>query len=180
MATMMNQRDVGSWKFNESEESLQLNSSSGESNTFQVLELRDNKLVLQLPKGAFVFSRTAEIPETIGISQPIPEVKASREQIARKWYLKRKESPGKSEQQIELVSSLLSGAYFDFNVNGSFEVKIMGITENGEWNIGSENQSVITRNNDAQKVWTIGSISEEQLVLHPGNSEERWIFSSTH
>lgn len=178
-AWMMGQSDSGSWELNEAEENLHLNSASGETSNFEVLELIDDQLILKLSKGAFVFKRTGDGPAAIEMPEPaIETVSVSIDQLAKKWYLKRKEAPGKSEKQIEMVSNLIAGAYFDFQKDGSFEVSIIGMTETGNWELGSGNTSVITASEDAQKTWNISKITEDELILHAGNSEEKWIFST--
>lgn len=178
-ASIMGQSDSGSWELNEAKENLHLNSASGETSTFQVFDLNEDRLVLRLSKGAFVFKRTGDAPASIDLPDPaIETVSVTKDQIAKKWYLKRKEAPGKSEKQIEMVNNLIAGAYFDFQKDGTFEVRIMGMTEAGNWKLGSGNTSVITASEDAQKTWKISKITQEELVLHAGNSEEKWIFST--
>lgn len=176
-ASIVGQNDTGSWEY--AGENLKMSSDSGESHLFDVLELQKDKMVLQLSKGAFVFKKTGEATVIQEKSSMTKTVKASSEQLSKRWYLKKKLTPGKSEQQNEMLSNMLAGSYFDFQDDGTFEVSIMGMTETGEWKLGKESRKVITLNEQVEKVWNINALTEDELVLHPGNSEEKWIFSAT-
>lgn len=179
-AVMMGEEDNGTWKYQETENILVLKSNTGNTHNFEVIELNGNQMTLKLSKGAMVFKKTGEAPQfhaTANLSEK-KNMKVTASEISRKWYLKSKESPGKSQAQIELLSSMIAGAYFDFREDGTFEVSIMNMTETGDWKLGEERTSVITMKDGSSKEWNIRSISEKDLVLYPGNSEEKWIFST--
>ena len=180
-ATIMGEVDNGSWNLQGSGKDLILKSNNGETHNFEVIDLSENQMTLKLSKGAMVFKKTGEAPELLRNSDLSDNkyVKITSEEISRKWYLKRKESPGKSQAQIDMLSSMIAGAYFDFREDRTFEVHIMNMTEKGDWKLGDDQSSVITMKDGSSKEWNIHSISENELVLYPGNSEEKWIFATT-
>lgn len=179
-ATLMGEVDNGSWSYRESDKALILKSNTGETHNFEVIDLSENRMTLKLSKGAMVFKKTGEAPDLKGTSEfsEKKKVKVTSGDISKKWYLKRKESPGKSQAQIELLSSMIAGAYFDFRKDRTFEVHIMNMSETGDWKLSDDESSVITMKDGSSKEWNIHSISENELVLFPGNSEEKWIFSN--
>lgn len=179
-ATIMGEVDNGTWSYRESAMALILKSNSGDIHNFEVIDLSENQMTLKLSKGAMVFKKSGEAPdlkETSELSEK-EKVKVTSGDISKKWYLKRKESPGKSQEQIDLLSSMIAGAYFDFRKDSTFEVHIMNMTETGDWKLSDDESSVITMKDGSSKEWNIHSISENELVLFPGNSEEKWIFSN--
>lgn len=177
-ATMMGEVDKGSWNLQES--ALILRSNSGETHNFELVNLSKDQLTLKLSKGTMVFKKTGEAPEIKGVSDLSEKkfLKIVPGDISKKWYLKRKESPGKSQSQIDMLSSMIAGAYFDFREDRTFEVHIMNMTETGNWKLGDNESSVITMKDGSSKEWNIHSISENELVLYPGKSEEKWIFAT--
>lgn len=179
-ASMMGQQDNGTWEFSETEKGLLLKSDSGSNQDFDIIDLTEEQLTLKLSKGILVFKKTGEAPklEKEAFSEEREKVKITAEEISKKWFLKRKETPGKSKEQIDMLSNMIAGAYFYFYEDGSFEVSIMGMTETGEWKLGDDQSSVITQYEEASKEWNVFSISESQLILYPGNSKEQWIFST--
>lgn len=178
-ASILGEVDKGSWNLQES--ALILKSNTGDTHNFKVIELSEDLLTLKLSKGTMVFKKTGAAPEIMGASDISEEknVKITSGDIAKKWFLKRKESPGKSQAQIDMLSSMIAGAYFDFREDRTFEVHIMNMTETGNWKLGEDKSSVITMKDGSSKEWNIHSISENELVLYPGNSEEKWIFATT-
>jgi hypothetical protein len=131
-------------------------------------------------EGAFIMTRT-NITESDNIEQPLPNiktVKASKSQISKKWYLTRREVPGRSEAQLKMASKLIKGAYAYFKSNGVYEAQSMKVTESGKWVFGPDNKSIIVTIENQQRIWNIKAISPTQLVLVSGYTEEEWKFST--
>ncbi|WP_205513418.1 lipocalin family protein [Longitalea arenae] len=179
-ALVMNNPDEGVWSMNESTSKVRLTSYKGHSNESKILALNDDKLILSIGEGAFIMTRT-NITESDNIEQPLPEIKtvaATKSQISKKWFLQRREVPGRSEAQVKMASKLIKGAYAHFKQNGEYEAQSLKVTESGKWVFGPDNKSIIVTIDSQQRIWNIKSISPTQLVLISGYTEELWKFST--
>lgn len=177
-ATMMGKNDAGTW--NLKEDRLTLSSNNGDEIPVTILESGKDEMAIEFVKFKLKMVRamvTEEDKEPVKAFN-IQTVKAEKDQIAKKWYLQTKENPEKTPQQQKLSDELVKGTWFDFKGNGKYEVSILGIKENGTWEFEEGNTSIVTRKGEYKKVWKIVKVSETELVLVKGQSEERWIFTT--
>lgn len=179
-AFVMNNIDEGVWSLNESTSKVRITSYKGNSNESQIIGLSSDKLILTLGEGSFIMART-NITESDNVEQPLPDIKAisvTKSQISKKWFLTRREIPGRSEAQLKMASTLIRGAYAYFKSNGVYEAQSLKVTESGKWAFGPDNKSIIVTIENQQRIWNIKSISPTQLVLISGYTEELWKFST--
>src|SRR5687768_6495059 len=108
-AFVMNNLDEGVWSTNDSCSKVRLTSYKGHSNESKIIGLKEDQLILSMGEGAFIMTRT-NITESDNVEQPLPTiktVKATKSQISKKWYLTRREVPGRSEAQLKMASKLI-------------------------------------------------------------------------
>ena len=179
-AFVMNNNDEGVWSMNESTSKVRLTSYKGHSNESQIIGLNNDQLILTLGEGSFILTRTS-ISESDNVEQPLPVIKTvsvTKNQFCKKWYLSRREVPGRSEAQVKMASKLIKGAYAHFKQNGVYEAQSLKITESGKWAFGPDNKSIIVTIENQQRIWNIKAISPTQLVLISGYTDEVWKFST--
>jgi uncharacterized protein YdeI (BOF family) len=179
-AFVMNNIDEGIWSLNESTSKVRLTSYKGHSNESQIIGLNKDQLILTMGEGSFVMTRT-NITESDNYEQPLPDIKtvaATKNQISKKWFLQRREVPGRSEAQVKMASKLIKGAYAHFKSNGEYVAESLKVTESGKWVFGPDNRSIIVTIGNQQRIWNIKSINPTQLVLISGYTEEVWKFST--
>lgn len=179
-AFVMNNIDEGIWSLNEATSKVRLTSYKGHSNESQILGLNADKLILTMGEGSFIMART-NITESDNVEQPLPNIKtvrATKSQISKKWFLTRREVPGRSEAQLKMASKLIKGAYAYFKSNGEYEAQSLKVTESGKWAFGPDNKSIIVTIENQQRIWNIKSISSTQLILISGYTDEIWKFST--
>ncbi len=138
-AFVMNNIDEGVWSLNEATSKVRITSYKGNSNESQIVGLSADKLILTLGEGSFIMART-NVTESDNVEQPLPDIKtvsATKNQISKKWFLTRREVPGRSEAQLKMESTLIRGAYAYFKSNGVYEAQSLKVTESGKWAFGS-------------------------------------------
>lgn len=179
-AFVMNNIDEGVWSLNEATSKVRITSYKGNSNESQIVGLDSNKLILTLGEGSFIMARTNITPSD-NIESPLPDIKTvavTKTQISKKWFLTRREVPGRSEAQLKMASKLIKGAYAYFKSNGVYEAQSLKVTESGKWAFGPDNRSIIVTIENQQRIWNIKSITATELVLISGYTEELWKFST--
>ena len=144
-----------------------------------MLELTDDLMTIKLKENAFVMKKLAK-SEAMPIVDPLimfTPVAATKEQIAKKWHFASQESfSNKSETVQEEAEALMDGSYLDLKKNGKFEIFMLGEKETGKWELGENETSIITTTGDSKKVWNIIGITDNEIVLIHGNTEEKWFF----
>jgi hypothetical protein len=179
-AFVMNNIDEGIWSTSDSCRKVRMTSYKGHSNESKILGLQGDQLILGMGEGAFIMKRTV-VNDSDNIEQPLPNIKTvavSKSQITKKWYLTRREVPGRSEAQLKMASKLIKGAYAHFKQNGEYEAQSLKVTESGKWVFGPNNRSIIVTIENQQRIWNIKAISPTNLVLISGYTEEEWKFST--
>lgn len=177
---LMNNCDEGNWNFNEATKKVRLTSNKGHSSENQIIELKNDKLVLTMGEGSFILARTT-INDNDNVEAVLPNIKtvsATKTQISKKWFLTRREVPGRTEAQLKMASKLIRGAYAHFKSNGVYEAQSLKQTESGKWVFGPDNRSIIVTIESQQRIWNIKRISPTELVLISGYSDEVWKFST--
>ncbi|MEM6339431.1 MAG: lipocalin family protein [Pseudomonadota bacterium] len=179
-AFIMGKEDKGKWMA-KGENVIELALDKGTIMPMKIIELEAERLVFELQNSAFVMTKLAvgEMEKIIETEPSFETVSATKEQVAKKWYLKSKESSKSVSDKVrKATDELLSGSYMKFSKNGKYKVQIFKIKEKGKWKFGEENKSIITIKDDNKKVWNIISISEKELVLVQGLNEEKWMFEA--
>jgi len=180
-AGFIGKTEEGQWAFDSSSRKIILSSNKGETNSFEVISVSENQLTIKIgKKGGLVMSKTPATAEDEAETAPktIKTVAATRDQLAKKWFLKRQEVPGRTEERVKLMSEIFNGSFYEFFKSGEYHLKILKIEENGKWETGPGNTSIIISSNGSNRTWNIYSISEKELVLIKGNTDEKWIFST--
>jgi hypothetical protein len=170
--------DNGRWNWVEGQEKIKLNSNKGDGVQVDILEVTNEKLIIKMAKGAFVMRKISVLPEdeVVEIVTVIEGVSASVEQVSKKWFFKSRETQIKSGQS-EVVMELMQGAYLNLNNNGTFEAKVIGLSDAASWRFGEDNKSIILVSEGMEKKWMIKSVTDTELVLVRGNNEI-WGFST--
>lgn len=177
---LMNRNEEGIWNLNEATKKIRLILNQGAVYELDIIDLKSNQLIINMGEGSFVLTRTT-INESDNVEQAIPKIKTVRvtaSQISKKWFLKRREVPGRSEAQMKMVSRLIKGAYAHFKIDGGYEAQSLTVTENGTWVFGPDNRSIIVSIANQQRIWNIKSVSSTELVLISGFTDEIWKFST--
>ena len=179
-AFLLNNNEEGTWVFDQEKRKLILTANKGTVNEMDVISLTADRLTISLGRPSFILERTTpgekdEIEETV---PKMETVSVSTAQVAKKWFLKRREVPNRTEEQIKMMSELAKGTYLDFKRDGSYQAQLLAIKVDGSWTFGAENRSIIVSVENQKQIWNIKSISENELVLVKGNSAEIWKFST--
>ena len=175
--------DEGTWSLTNKDRKIELVSNKGMGEALEILELTNERLIINLGKdvgGGIIFSRDAVTSED-EVESVLPEVEtvsASLKQIAKKWYMKGTEKPDQTEKLRELGKEMMKGGTFEFKKNGKYKTKLWMLKEKGKWEFGKDKTSIIAIKGDNKKIWKIHKISETELILLKGNTEEKWLFSS--
>jgi TonB family protein len=177
-AFLMGKSDEGTWTLEG--KNITMTSNKGDISTMEIIDFNQDKLVAKLATAIFIMARTALTAEdeAEAVVKEIETVSATAEQVSKKWFIKRKELPGKTEKQLVLINELVQGGYFQFSKNKKYEIQILNIKVNGKWEFGEGNTSIIVQEEDMKTIWNIQKISETELVLLKGNTEEKLIFST--
>jgi hypothetical protein len=177
---LMNNMDEGDWSFNENTSKIRLTSYQGHSRETDIIELSGDHLVIKMGEGAFILTRAEIVPgDDIEMVLPkIETVSVTKAQLCKKWYMMRREIPGRSEAQLKMASKLMKGAYAYFKPSGEYEAQSLKVTEHGKWVFGPDNRSIIVTIENQQRIWNIKSVNPTQLVLVSGYTEELWKFST--
>jgi len=177
-AFIFNSEDAGKWSINEATSTVTLSSSKGNVDDIKVIELAQNKLIISMGKPSFILTRTAvddkdtAAPATVAI----PLASATTTQIAKKWFFKKMDAPGKTEQRLKMLNMMAKGTYIDLKPAGDYSLQVLNITENGKWAFGDGNTSIILTADGEKKIWRIKSISPHELILLKGDTEESWTY----
>ncbi|HYV95252.1 MAG TPA: hypothetical protein VE978_25985 [Chitinophagales bacterium] len=173
--------EEGTWEFNKATQKIKFTVTVTDgivSHKGDVYEedtkLSDDTLILRNDSSQMMFKKTK-----ISIVEDIPTLVlacASKEEIAKKWYVIKRELPNVSEEQIKLESDQAKGSYISIKYDGVFETELLKIKEEGNWFFGFCNSSIILRVKGSKKiwdnVWNIKSINETELVLINDETKE--------
>ena len=178
-ASLMGANEQGRWKY-EDKKTIILNSDKGNVTSIKIVDISSDTLVVKLQRGIIIMTRQSvgESEEIEANTKKFETVSATTEQVARKWYLQSRRSTTDAPEDIKAIANkLLKGSFINFKKNGDYEVNVFNIEENGTWEFGENNESIITSVGDQKKVWSIVKISDSELILMKGISEEKWTFS---
>lgn len=176
--SMMGREDEGKWTFDATqEEELELLSDNGSGKRIDIIEVDNKRLVLQLDGKGFEM-RKADKSTNTGTSRAdeVKGTEAAPEQLIKTWYLVKRDRPGKKSSAI--TAKMLAGSYVQLNEDGSYSVKMLGAEDSGSWKLKNKNTQLVWETGNEKKVWTIRSVSDNELILARGNSKETWYFSA--
>ena len=181
-SVFLGKSEQGSWKIKDKAKGLlELSSEFGNNYEVEIIDLKKDALIYKMNNTAFKMAKLpdSEKGEIRLRGNMVKTVEATKDQIARKWYLIEKES---SKESSELASNvfdqLIMGSFMYLKPDGKCELKILGISENGDWAFAEGNETLITYMDGESKTWKIVEIEDSKLVLVKGLTSERWIFSS--
>jgi len=176
----MNRPDEGVWKMSENQKIVNITSDKGESMEIGILELSEEILVMKLVKGSFIMKRMEPSAEDLlePKSNEIETVSVNLDQVTKKWYLKNRELPNKTEKQKQIDEMFSENLFIKIHKNGKFEAEVLVVEDIATWEFGTDNRSIIIKSDGVNKIWHIESISDAEMVLVRGNSSEKWIFTT--
>lgn len=179
-AFIFNGEDAGKWSINEAAGTVTLSSRKGNTDDIQVIELTENKLIISMGKPSFILARTAidNNDTSATAATAIPLASATAAQITKKWFFKKMDAPGKTEQRLKMLNTLAKGTFMDLKPGGDYTMQALSITENGKWAFSDGNTSIILTADGEKKTWRIKSISPTELVLIKDDTEEAWTFGN--
>ncbi len=181
-SVLLGKSEQGSWKIKDKAKGLlELSSEFGNNYEVEIIDLKKDVLIYRMRSAEFRMSRLpdSEKDEILLRGNMIKTVKATKDQIARKWYLIKKESSKESSDVASNVfDELIIGSYMHLKPDGKCELMFLGISEEGDWAFTEGNETLITYMDGESKTWKIVEIGDSQLVLVKGLTSERWIFSS--
>lgn len=179
-AFIMGKEEQGKWSVQE-ENVIDLASDKGTIMPMKIIQLEEQQLIFELQRSAFVMTKSSvdKVEKIIEKEPPFERVQATPKQIAKKWYLKSKESSRPVSDKVKKATNeILSGSYMKFSKNGKYKVQILKIKEKGKWKFGEKNEAIITTKDNNQKVWNIISVSDKELILIQGLTKEKWVFEA--
>ena len=137
-------------------------------------------MVLELPKGEFVMQRVKISKVENKIKEPKVEegVSATKDQVVGKWYLKSRTGGTRTRYRAEIDKLLANDLYLKLAKNGRLESEVLIVGDRKKWYFGKGNKSLIFKSTEGTNEWYILSISENEMVLRKGKTEEVWNFST--
>jgi hypothetical protein len=177
-AYIMGSEEQGEWKLEEGKKVL-LSSEKGVVTPLEVIELTDENFAFSLQGRPFVMAKMADAEmEVLTANKPKYEtVSTGKEQVAKKWFFKSKESTTETSELVEeALSEIYKGSYLEFSADGKSESSIAGIGETATWRFGENNTSIIVSGEEGKIVWNIIGVTDIELVLVLGTTDEKWVF----
>jgi hypothetical protein len=178
LGTLMGNADNGKWIL--AGKKIELTSDKGEIYTLDIIEHKKDLLSVKLKKASFIMSRVSdsEIISPVSVTSD-SYVAATKQQLCKKWFLKETISEKELTPEMkEALNSMFKGSYIRFNTDGSFDLEIMGIEEQGKWKFGDDKKAIITEAEGNKGYWNVLEISADKLVMVRGNNPDKYIFSS--
>jgi len=177
----MFKKEEGDWNYDGSLSKLTMVANKGTQSQLEIIGLTSNTLIMSIGKDkSFILERTIVTPDD-EMEEPINKVElagATLKQICKKWYLVKRDVPGRTEEQSKIVTDLANGSFFDFKSDNSYESQAFKIKAEGNWKFGQDNKSLVLTIENSTIIWKIKSISENELVLLRGSPAETWTLST--
>jgi len=167
--------EAGTYAFDKADDKkLMVTSASGKEITFNIVKLTDSKMIFAMgDAGSFIMQKVSSTPDA---APPVtPKVPATLKQISGKWHVL-----GKEDHQTELAAELLKDSFVEFAADGKYNAKILSIEQSGTWKFGEGNTTIIVDlGEDGKGVWSIYSISDNDLLMQNDTSTTKIKFSRT-
>ena len=174
-------KDEGTYEYEKTSKKLTLISNKGTKSELELSVLTNETLLLSFGKGkSIILKKTIASPddEKETASKKIELVSITTNQLCKKWFLNKRYLPNRTEEQLKTITELFKGTYFDFKSDNTYTVKIGQITESGKWNLSNGNRTLNLIANGETKIWNIKKVSENEIQMIRGNTEEFWTFST--
>lgn len=178
---LMKRTISGTWKVENDQIAMQ--SSAGKGEKIKFLQTHKDTLRLELDANQYmVLKRGTMSTNTVEAAPAKPKtepVVADRNKVVKKWYLIRKTIPNRTKEQLDMVASMLKGAYFEFKKDGKYNVEILTIKDKGTWNLSDAKTEIIQlREDGSSTTWRIVKLNDDELILSEGDSEDQYIYSA--
>lgn len=181
--TFMFKNEEGLWRYEDAGRTITMAANKGTESKLELISVTSNELLVSIGKDkAFILERTTTLPGD-DVEEQLPAVKlvsATSKQICKKWYLLRRDVPGRTAAQSKAVTELVGETFFNFQPDNTYQSQVLSIKVEGNWKFGPGNTSLILAVDDSKITWHIKSINENELVLLRGNTEETWTFTPKH
>ena len=180
-SNFLNNNEEGTWTYDATTTKLVLKNNSGKGENFK-LKLLTNETALFSIGGndAMILMRDSVTKEDNFEKPKVIQslVSITEKQLCKKWFLKKRVVPGKSEEAVKKATELMKGTYIQFNGDKTYKVEILKIKERGKWIISNNNKTITITVENETKTWNVKSITDTELVLFRGNTEEIWTYNS--
>jgi hypothetical protein len=177
---MMGKKEEGTWEYTAKDSTIILSSTKGKISSAKLLLNSTKNIAIKLDKANFILKRdsiTANDEKEEKIID-VKKVSATTEQISKKWFLKTRQIPNKSAEQLKKVNEMFKGTYYNFLKNGVCETYLLKSIVKDKWTFGINNTTILIGEGTDKLIWTISKITATELEMVKGNSEEVWIFST--
>ncbi|GAA4326339.1 hypothetical protein [Flaviaesturariibacter amylovorans] len=179
-ASMMGRSEDGNWAYVGATKTLTMASDRGQTNNVRLLSVSDTALLLMMDrKGGYELRRANTTTQMTPGPKPAAAapVAVSKEQLARKWYFRRREQPGRTEEQLRIVSELFAGTYFDLRPDGTCRLQLGKMESAGTWKLDTGKGALVLVQEGEEQVWVVRAISADRLELQKGYKDDKWIFT---
>lgn len=169
----MESEDQGSWQLKD--KIIQLTSDKGDIQQVQILEFNKESMGVKLSSGSFMLAK--EDADTKVVAANLNVVTAKEELLYQKWYLKKREIPGKP---LEIINAMMQNGspFLELKQNGSFNANLFEWKEKGDWTIENNNTKLALTGKEESKYFQFRKISEQEMELYNDHTAEIWYFST--
>jgi hypothetical protein len=180
---MRKKTEVGKWELNGN--TISTTNENGLISKIKFVLKSNDTLKIEMDKNEYLVllkdkNYKEETEPKAEPKQTIKTVSVANETLlCKKWYLIKKIKPNRTEEQLKLVSDVLKGSYFEFYNNGKFKIEMLKIVEKGTWALNNNKSEIIqTKSDDTSVIWKILKISEDELLINLGDSNEQLLLST--
>lgn len=165
--------DEATYSFDTNNDNMIIAESSGKKPmSIMIIKLTDDELILKLGQlAAMVLKKVSNDPD-LATLQPAT-ITATLKQISGKWFV-----IGIGDKKIsDLGAEIMNDSYVQFNQDGKYSAKVLSIKQNGTWEFGKGNSTIIVETEDGRGIWSVYAISDNELIMQNDTSAKRMIFS---
>lgn len=176
--TMMGKKEEGKWKLEKNK--LIFTSTKGIENSFQIVKKESDTLRFEMKPNEFLILKKIEqtVLKIDLKKDDVVSISSDIKQISKKWFIRKRIVPNKTEKQLEMAAILLEGSFIDFKSNGTYVINMLSIEESGKWYLNEQKDEIIQEKSDETKViWKILKVSNDELLLNKGDLKEQYLFS---
>ncbi len=174
-------KDDGTYEYDKATKKIVLTSNKGTQSELEINVLTNETILLSFGKDKSIVlirdNSKSEEDITPVLFRPVL-ISITESQLCKKWYLKERYLPNRTAEQSKAVTELFEGTYFLFKQDHSFEAGIGKLTETGTWSLQNNNQTLYLATYNETKFWNIKKITENEIELFRGHTEEFWTFST--
>lgn len=174
-------KDEGTYSYEKASKKLTLISNKGNKSELELSFLTKETLLLSFGKGKSIVLKKIDSDSNDDkeeVLKKIELVSITSKQLCKKWFLKKRYLPNRTEEQLKTVTELFKGTYFDFKSDFTYTVRIGKISETGKWSLSNNDRTLNLTANNETKIWNFKKVSEQEIEMIRGNTEEFWVFST--